>query len=181
MEMSASSSPDRQRDLWLCDLRTRMVGIARKRVEEDDVEDVVQSALRVVVERGLSSETDRVEEAPALAWCFQVLRNTIGNHYTRQRTRRAHLDEGVDTESVQASISGSSSQSTERLAALERALEELENSGGQCAELLRRSLDGMSPREIADEKELELNALYQRLYRCRRQFRELLRERGVLQ
>jgi RNA polymerase sigma factor (sigma-70 family) len=171
---------DAGRDRWLAELRVRMVRLARRRVGEEDVEDVVQSTLRVVAERGLSAESSAVDGLPPVAWCFQVLRNTIGNHYKRQRTRRKHMEDGSDLEGLHAVSPGSEMGSRERLLTLERTLDEIEQRDEQCGGLLRRSIDGLSPQEIADERGLEMNALYQRLYRCRQRLRELLRERGVL-
>ena len=44
----------------------------------DEAEDLVQSALGIIMEK--------MQDRPDLAWCLQVLRNVIGNHYQRRRS-----------------------------------------------------------------------------------------------
>jgi RNA polymerase sigma factor (sigma-70 family) len=178
MEGFETLHADRER--WLAALRERMLQLAKRRVGEDDAEDMVQSALRVIAERGLGQDDASVDGLPPVAWCFQVLRNTIGNHYKHQRVRAKHLEGTDDLDSLPAAAVDREAESHERLRILERTLEDIERRDEQCGALLRRSMDGMSPQEIADERRLPMNALYQRLYRCRKRLRELLRERGML-
>ena len=64
----------------------RFVTVAARRVESDAVEDLVQDALRIVHEKAGVGPGTLVDGRPALAWCFQVLRNVIGNHYQRRRS-----------------------------------------------------------------------------------------------
>jgi RNA polymerase sigma factor (sigma-70 family) len=165
-------------DDWLVALRTRMVELARRRVQPDDVEDVVQTAMRVVIEKGLQRTEREVEGLPPIAWCLQVLRNTIGNHYKRQRTQKKWVDSAVEADRVSIPIEAMSS--AEKLETIEGALAKMMQEDPQCGSYLQRTLDGSSAREIAAEDGLDADAFYKRLYRCRRKLREWLRERGVL-
>jgi RNA polymerase sigma factor (sigma-70 family) len=151
-----------------------------RRVGADEAEDLVQSALSIIAERGIDTETASVDGLPPVAWCFQVLRNTIGNHYKRQRVRRRHMEDAEDLEVVAASAGHHVAAVSERLRILERALEDLERRDEPCGTLIRRTMDGMTPQEIAEERGLSANAIYQRLYRCRGRLRTMLRERGIL-
>ena len=72
------------------ELGRRFREIATRRVAADDVDDVVQEALRIVVQK--SSGSGSFEELPPIAWSMQVLRNTVGNYYKRERTRRRWME-----------------------------------------------------------------------------------------
>lgn len=160
-------------------MRYRMLEIARRRVRPDDAEDLVQQALRIVVESGNSSrEASWPSDRPAVAWCLQVLRNVIGNHYRRRATRTRYIDEASDPE--QAALPLEAMDAAERVGAIEAGLLELARSDANCGRYLGRLMDDAPVHLIAAENGLETNALYQRLYRCRRKLREILRRRGVL-
>ena len=169
---------------WYRFLRGQFVEIARRRVPEGEVEDVVQDALRVVHERGPSVPTDRqVDGRPPVAWCFQALRFTVANFYRRQKFRRDTFDPDTDpdTKSSGAPIENplESLESEEALDLIEDALNELSSNDQQCRRYLDRLLDGASPRELAESEGLEEPVLYRRVYRCRQKLREFLIRRGV--
>jgi RNA polymerase sigma factor (sigma-70 family) len=164
---------------WLDRLRVQMLAIARRRVPEDAAEDLVQDALRIIMERGLGAgQADAPDGLPPVAWCLQVLRNVIGNHYRRARTRRRFLASGVEADGVVAPLEGLAPQ--RRLELIEASLDELTAGDPNCGRYLKRLADGLSVSALAEEVDLKVNALYQRLYRCRRKLREILRARGVL-
>ena len=162
---------------WLVQLRPRLLEIARRRVPADDVEDVVQTTLGVIVQKGPTAG-ELVDDVPSIAWCLQVLRNVIGNHYKRLRTQRRTFDSGLDVETLQLPIEALASE--DRIRAIESALAQLDAQGGNCGDHLRRLAVGAQPHELAAEAGLEPHAFYQRLYRCRQKFRVLLRREGLL-
>jgi DNA-directed RNA polymerase specialized sigma24 family protein len=168
----------RERDAWLAALRDRFTGIARRRVQPDDVEDVVQSAMGVVVEKGVTGAGPQVEGLPPVAWCLQVLRNTIGNHYKRQQTRKKWVAEGVETGHLSAPLE--SRNAAGRVEVIEAALDDMAQTDPQCGSYLQRTVDGVPARDIAAAEGLDADAFYKRLYRCRQKLREILRHRGVL-
>ena len=167
--------PDAQNlEEWFRELRATFLDVARRRVPEGEVEDLVQEALAVVHER-------RGGERPPAAWCLQVLRNKIGNWYKRRRVRRGVIAEGEESEGTV--IEGTpleALESRERRALVGEALAELTRDDGQCARFFDRLLEGSSPRELARSEGLEESVLYRRVYRCRQKLKAILREKGVL-
>ncbi|MBT7310989.1 hypothetical protein HN843_04455, partial [bacterium] len=64
------------------DLRVRFTDITKRRVQSDNIEDIVQDALKIVFTKYASLEKER----GMLVWSLTILRNVIGNFYqSRQR------------------------------------------------------------------------------------------------
>jgi RNA polymerase sigma factor (sigma-70 family) len=169
-------------DQWASALRTRFHEVARRRLPPDLVEDVVQEALRVVVEKRIAVTTD-VEAPPSLAWCFQVLRHTIGNAYRRQR-RRENREAGPETMERGTKATADPTplealEAREARGAIERALASLARSDQECARMLTRVVEGSSPAEIASQGGTDPLVFYRRSYRCRQKLRALLLQEGV--
>lgn len=158
-------------EAWARELRARFVEITARRVEPAAVEDLVQDAMRIVLEKSAGG--------PArLDWCFQVLRNVIGNHYRRERTRRRHL---VHDEARAAAVPVAG-HGLESLAAEEAARliqEGIEATGPPCDAYLAQLVAGASAASLADTERIEPAILYRRLYRCRQRLRQWLRDRGI--
>jgi len=154
--------------------------VSARRVPAAEVEDLVQEAMTVVLCRAQQIESERlVEGLPPLAWCFQVLRNTIGNFY--QRNARAKQESEL-IELASVSAGGTPAEALEQKELLQRlneALQELRAADRQCWGFLSRLADGEKPRRLAQDAGLSEAVLYRRLYRCRQKFRRLLEERGV--
>lgn len=163
-------------------LRLRFMAIAASRVPREAVEDLVQDALLVVASRIASAPAgEREAGLPRLDWCFQVLRNTIGNYYmkTSRRARRGggrlnedHRDPGATPmEALEAK---------EMREALEGALDAMRASDPDCGRTIDRIVSGTSPADLAAELGIAPAVFYRRLYRCRMKLRDLLEERGVM-
>lgn len=165
---------------WLRSLQREFTRIASRRVEAADVDDVVQDAMTVIAQKGIDRNAEAVGQPPPLAWCFQVLRHTIGNHYQRQRTRRSwvHEDAGA-IERADGTTRIEAMTSEETLAVVEGALDELARTDAACAGYLSRMADGARAGDIADAESVERAAFYRRLYRCRRKLRQLLLAKGL--
>jgi len=171
-ERAATSRED-----WFAQLRERFLALARRRVPDDAAEDLVQEALRIIHEKSASGEE------PQLAWCFQVLRNVIGNFYQRQRTRAAaDPEEARDAVLADAPrpspLEALEARDSERV--IGEAVDELAATDGSCARYVRALLAGLDPATIARGDEVPAAILYRRLYRCRRKLRVILERRGVL-
>lgn len=165
---------------WLAALRARFVAIARRRVAPDAVEDVVQDALRVVVERGWSGPGELVDGVPGLAWCMQVLRHVIGNHYQRTRVRGAR-DAGdgplaFAADPARGPLEALAAADAERV--VHEALAALDGDGSPCGRWLGALAGGESPGALARAAGVAEAAFYRRLYRCREKLRALLAEKG---
>ena len=179
---------------WLDQLRARFLAIAARRVPAAAAEDLVQEALMIVVQKGVrpgaaagASTAGAIDGLPPLAWCFQVLRNTVGNWYQRERTRRSAADPSSVTHG-QLRDASAPERSPTPLEALEHAetaglvadaLRELAAESGSCARYLRGIAEGEKPASIARREGLEEGVLYRRIYRCREKLRGLLAARGV--
>lgn len=168
---------------WLLDLRARFVSVARRRVQASDVEDIVQDAMRIVIEKHTSGPgSGWVEGLPPVAWCFNVLRNTIGNHYQRTRVRSRILTP-LETAGDPASLGATpleALESEDAVARIHDALASLAAENESCARFLSQLLRGVSPADLASAERLEEAILYRRVYRCRQRLRVLLAEKGVL-
>jgi RNA polymerase sigma factor (sigma-70 family) len=172
---------------WLAKLRERFVEGAARRVDGSDVEDVVQEALRIVVEKraeveeGIDAGSGTIDKLPPVAWCFQVLRNVIGNHYRREDVRKRRL-QSQDDDGPAAATTVSLAEtldSRETLQLIEHALSEMRQSDPQCGRYISRLVEDARPQEVAEEEGLAPAVFYRRLYRCRQKLRQLLVARGV--
>jgi RNA polymerase sigma factor (sigma-70 family) len=170
-----ASLANRSANAWLEDLRKQLLRLAARRVDPEHVEDVVQDALRVVIEKAPTAQ-------PELAWCFQVLRHTIGNHYRREQTRRRWVEQDPEGEKLAQAAAPSlleamDAQETARL--FEEAIVELGGPEDNCRRYLGRLLEGASPQQVARAGGLDAAVFYRRLYRCRQRLREILRRKGI--
>ena len=168
------------RDAWLSDLQRRFVEIARRRVPYEAAEDLAQDAIRIVLEKGIRPGDGPVDELPPLAWCFQVLRNAVGNFYQKQRT----LSRNTDLEHARGLAGGptplESLEQAELVGLVESSLQEMDRAGDACGGYLRELAGGISPSVLAEREGIEAAVLYRRLYRCRAKLREVLERQGVL-
>lgn len=170
------------REAWLASVRARFLDVARRRVPTDAAEDLVQDALRILIEKGVDRPgATGPGGAPALAFAFAVLRNVIGNHYQKERVRRrtnAAESEGSSAPDP-APQPLESLESDDAVRTVNQCLAAMAESDGACARYLRRLVEGLSPRDLAREEGLAEAVLYRRVYRCRLKLREQLERRGV--
>jgi DNA-directed RNA polymerase specialized sigma24 family protein len=150
-------------------------------VAADAVEDVVQEALRIIVEKGVTRPGVLGPDGePGLAYAFQVLRHVIGNHYQKERTRRRRLGDGEAALAAADPAPGPllALASQDAVSLVHACLARMERDDAPCAGRLRGLADGRTPRELARAERVEEAAFYRRLYRCRLKLRALLAERG---
>ena len=162
-------------------LRARLQAIARRRVAPDAVEDLVQEALRIVVERRLLAPGGgHTEGELRLAACFQVLRNVIGNHYQRERVRRRRLtgEDAAHGVAAEGPTPIEALESEQAVGLVERTLAIMASTDAACARYLRTLAGGVTPRDAARTESLEESAFYRRVYRCRQKLRALLEREG---
>lgn len=179
-ETRNETAPMIRPDDWYEHLRQRFVDVAKRRVPEPDVDDVVQEALRIVYEKGVGADDSDVEGWPPVAWCFRVLRNVIGNHYRRRRTRRRFVEPDAAVEDVPDSSSPLEAlASAQAVTIIRQALDRMAEEDAPCGRYLARVLSGAAPNIVASEEGLEEAVFYRRLYRCRQKLRALLAKRGV--
>ncbi len=173
-------------------LRVRFLPIAKRRVQTDQAEDLVQDALRIVLDRYGS----RTEETGILVWSMTVLRNVIGNHYqsrNRERERLSFVDELPRDAAAQHDPFADLQRDDTRRQLLE-AIGKLARRFPRCGRIfhhLLSSLDqGGGPQEIStrtlelfrqEEPGMSPGSFYTALHRCRAQLRNVLgeMEKGV--
>lgn len=177
---------------FFASLRVRFLSIAKRRVREDSLEDVVQEALQIVHAKYGERESDR----GILVWSLTVLRNVIGNYYQAKErsTRREAVVEDLEILPAAAG-SGSTlgwpveivdgpSEVTERIL---QAITSLAEQNPRCGSIFQRILEsldlGGGPREVSqralaavqrDDPDLSRGSFYTALHRCRARLREIL-------
>jgi DNA-directed RNA polymerase specialized sigma24 family protein len=177
-------------------LRVRLIQVAKHRVQDADAQDLVQDALRIVLER----HHERRAGSGILVWSLAVLRNVIGNYYQARKRERRHLSlgEGPDTVSTTGLRSGTAGGGevelpggSELVERMTLAVESLARRYPRCGGIFRailESLDGGGgPRDVSSralEKvrrefpDLSSGSFYVALHRCRTRLRDLLAESG---
>lgn len=180
--------PVREASAWLAALRRQFLQVARQRVPDEAVEDVVQEALTVIYEKALPHDGSTAGQGavPTLPWCFQVLRNVIGNHYQRQRTRTRAAQPGapghariLDTVAARSNPTPLEALEHIELSRLvQDSIDELAARDGECGRLLRLALGRTEPepRSTPASRSTE----YVRAFRCRQRLKEILLRRGYV-
>ncbi|MCP4145342.1 MAG: hypothetical protein GY752_08675 [bacterium] len=166
------------------DLRVRFTTITKRRVQSDNIEDIVQDALKIVFTKYASLEKER----GMLVWSLTILRNVIGNFY---QSRQRFDDKNVQVDNWQAmneaSVDPSTMETDESTSLLFDAMTELsekypkcgtifscilnshEKGGGQ-REISQRALDAVQ--EIIPD--FKRGSFYTALHRCRAHLRKIL-------
>jgi DNA-directed RNA polymerase specialized sigma24 family protein len=146
-------------------LEQRIASVARKRVPQDAVKDVVQDTLIRLVEKlpELTADTD------VLPYTFIIMRNVIGNYYQGERIREKFLD--LDSHVIPTNPL----QALETRMNLDHVLEECRKVNGDFARIVEMVLEGYSKEEIMKDRNLAtLEALHTRIHRGRKQLRAVL-------
>jgi DNA-directed RNA polymerase specialized sigma24 family protein len=129
-------------------LRVRFHAVAKRRVREDDLDDVVQDALQVVFAKF------RTRAAPVgiLVWSLAVLRNVIGNHYQARARVGQHtsLDEARHAEAVRDGGAGGVEgelELAELTGTIETAIRMLAARDTRCGHIFAIVFDQLAGRE----------------------------------
>lgn len=164
---------------WLVDLRRQLLCITERRVDREAAEDLVQDAMSIIATKAPGLKPGAlVGDEPGLAWCFQVLRNVIGNHYQSSGRRRHENLDAVDPADRKPDPLASFAQQ-QRRDRIDAALSRLGQEHPACRRYLQSMLDGESPADIAAGEGVAAAVLHRRLYRCRAWMRTILIEMGV--
>jgi RNA polymerase sigma-70 factor, ECF subfamily len=149
------------------ELRALLVPFISKRVDPQDVDDVLQNVF-VRIQRGLS---DLRESDKLVAWGYQIARNVIVDHTRRASIRRHDVLDRVSSVATQQ-------HDEEQSGAVELA-HILGHFVGMLPPPYREALqmtelDGMTQAEAAKRVGLSLPGMKSRVQRARAQLRELL-------
>jgi hypothetical protein len=185
-----SKVPASLQHAWLEQLRVRFIDIARTRVAEGAVEDVVQDAIAIIYQKAGGGASDW--SPPELPWCFQVLRNVVGNHYQKERTRRrgdqpgSALHDGLQefTAGRRNPTPMEALEGRERGRILREAIHELATDDAFCGnhflEVLGDRGSSAAADSVTDGAASRVSTRYVRLFRCREKLRRILTRRGYL-
>ncbi len=166
-------------------LRVRFLPIAKRRVQVDHAEDLVQDTLKIVFDR----YGERNEGQGILVWGLTVLRNVIGNYYQAKDRERKRLTfvEDLPAEAaceVDFLADAELAQTRENLMGAIASLAERFPRCGAIFHHLLTSLEyGGSPNEVStrtlkrvqqDNPDMNRGKFYTALHRCRAQLRDIL-------
>lgn len=166
-------------------LRERFIALAKRRLREHEVEDVVQDALGIAFRKYRT----RPSGVPVLPWSLVVLRNAIGNAY--QRRARAELQETTPAAGPgEAAASGDPADPLDReelVAQLVEAVRRLAGTHPRCGALFRHVFESLAQDggpESATERavttarqafpDMTAANFYVMLHRCRARLRSIL-------
>lgn len=181
----AVSGDEIARSALLTDLRVRFLQVAKRRLQEDDCEDVVQEALQIVLLR----YAERQPQQNILVWSFAVLRNVIGNYYQRRKRqmRNEPYEERIHSAASAERGTDDLVATKEVFAGLKKALTTLAHEEPRCGRLFQIVLEscdeGGTPVEInrramkrmrVKYDRMTQGALYVALHRCRRRLKEIV-------
>ncbi|MBC8426596.1 sigma-70 family RNA polymerase sigma factor [bacterium] len=183
----AIDGDERARSELFESLRVRFLQVAKRRVQGDHLEDVVQDALRIVLDK----YHERTGQTGILIWSFTVLRNVIGNHYqsrNRDVSRTTHVEDWQSFSPAAVVIDPLRDRETDEFnGRLEGAIATLARKAPRCGRLFANLLDsykhGGEQREVSaralamaqqEDPDLTRNTFYVALHRCRAQLRALL-------
>jgi len=170
-------------------LRVRFELIAKRRVQRDDLEDVVQDALRIVHAKYHA----RPPHDPFLPWGLLVLRNVIGNYYQKRERldRETEFEERLHSETtgvIGTGVENDSADGRRNIEAILAGIHRLARTAPRCGKIFQRILESMdeggSPREVSsraiarlqvDIPNLSRDTFYVALHRCRQRLRDALR------
>lgn len=171
-------------------LRVRFVSIAKRRVREDDVDDVVQDALRIVH----GKYRTRSSPPGVLVWSLAILRNVIGNYYQARKSESGRVAPGDGVNGRRVAFEGVAAggwpePEGDMVDQIVAAIETLSRREPRCGKIFRgilKSLElGGGQREVSgrvlnfvhrDVPEMTRGAFYVALHRCRSHLREILQE-----
>jgi DNA-directed RNA polymerase specialized sigma24 family protein len=183
----AVAGDERARSELFATLRVRFLQVAKRRVHGDHLEDVVQDALGIVLDKYHA----RTGETGILVWSFTVLRNVIGNYYQSRRRdveRTTHVEDWQTFRAASVVVDPTRDRQTaEFTGRLEEAVAKLARKSPRCGRLFANLLEsfriGGGQREVSrralemaqrEDPGLSRNTFYVALHRCRAQLRALL-------
>jgi RNA polymerase sigma factor (sigma-70 family) len=145
----------------------RITYVARRRVPEDVVKDIVQDTLLILLEKlpDLDSDTE------ILPYTFIILRKVIGNYYHRERSLgKIRLDKSNETYSNPADDMDSQIY-------FNQIMEKCEKLNGDYSEIMKLVIEGYSTNEIADKMGCtSKQVLYNRIHRSRKLIKLIISE-----
>lgn len=158
-------------------IRQKIVRLVQKRLQRDEVEDVVQQTLSTLWEKRTSVRgPDHL-----MPFIFQILRNKLGDAYRRKKTK---METHVSGSKVLDSIENPTVETPElRLEEkelgkiLRDAIDICAAENGTWGKVLRLLQQGLSREEIQRELgDIPMSTVYTRIYRARQSLMKILKD-----
>lgn len=147
--------------------------IARKRIQGDASQDVVQEAIVI-----LNAKMDQIQnDGEILPFAFTILRNCIGNHYKKVRREQRVIEFSVAIESAEVAAE----ERSDWQEVLSKALVYLKKESPRCAQLFEAVLESAGIAELQTLLDLTAENVYRTLYRCRNRLKRILTEEMRIQ
>jgi RNA polymerase sigma-70 factor (ECF subfamily) len=158
--------------LWR-ELHDELLVFVRRRVDDDEAEDIVQDVFVRVHGNLLQLRSSNSVHG----WIYRIAKNAIADHYRTRAQTRSTLTAGAATDGIDAQQPARSAEAesdpTKELAQCMRPL--LDRLPESYAEAIRLTeLEGLTQREAARRVGLSVSGMKSRVQRGRRQLKELL-------
>ncbi|MBI2838036.1 MAG: sigma-70 family RNA polymerase sigma factor [Acidobacteria bacterium] len=155
------------RALWM-----RLLEVARRRMREEDAQDVVQESMLTIVDRIEHHETPE----SLLGFAHGVLRNKIGNFY-RKRNRHEQVVMAMgrppeDSRTIDADLAGA-----ELSRIVREAIDELSERSPHCRDVLLGLAEGKRYADLCIELGIPASLIDKRVFRARQALRSIIRKR----
>jgi DNA-directed RNA polymerase specialized sigma24 family protein len=169
-------------------LNVRFLSIAKRRIQKDHAEDVVQDTLKIVFDKYRQKQP----EAGILVWSLTVLRNVIGNFYQAKEREGNRLDfvEELPADAACHENPLAEAELAQLRDNLLAAVGELAQRFPRCGVLFHGLLqscdEGGSPNQVStraleiiqkEQPQLTRGSFYTALHRCRGYLKEFLARR----
>jgi RNA polymerase sigma factor (sigma-70 family) len=158
-------------------IRQKIIKLAQKRLQRDEVEDVVQQTLSTLWEKRTSvRDPDHL-----MPFIFQILRNKLGDNYRRKKLRKGiHVSEPKVLNSLKNPTADTPElllEEKELGKILRDAIEVCAAENGTWGKVLKLLQEGLSREEIQKELgDIPMTTVYTRIFRARQSLMKILKE-----
>lgn len=159
-------------------IQQKIVRLAQKRLQRDEVEDVIQQTLSTLWEKRTSVR----DPEHLMPFIFQILRNKLGDAYRR---KKAKMETHVSGPKVLNSLKNPTADTPELLLEekelgriLRDAIDICAAENGTWGKVLRLLQQGLSREEIQKELgDIPMSTVYTRIYRARQSLMKILKDK----
>jgi RNA polymerase sigma factor (sigma-70 family) len=157
--------------------RQQIVRLAQKRLQRDEVEDVVQQTMSTLWEK----RTSVLDPEHLMPFIFQVLRNKLGDTYRRKKLKK---ETHVSGPKVLDSLKTPTAETPELLLEekelgriLRDAIDICAAENGTWGKVLKLLQEGLSREEIQRELgDIPMSTVYTRIFRARQSLMKILKD-----
>lgn len=171
LEEAKSGAADAREEICRV-LYTRLMEVARRRLPDEDAQDVVQESMLFIVDRIEQHETPE----SLLGFAHGVLRNKIGNFYNK-RNRHEHVVMAMSRPPEDSCTIDADLAAAELWRIVSEAIDELGDRSPLCRDVLLGLAEGKSYSDLCTELRIPASLIEKRVFRSRLALRSIVRER----